>query len=73
MRLPEGASRAPPRREKPPRARRLCPRCGSPRVASDLNFISTPRYVCEDCGFRGAFLVTEADPAAVGPDEEGRP
>lgn len=67
VRLPAGATRAAPRPAKPAAPMRRCPQCGSPHVASDLNFLATPRYTCKECGFRGAFLITESEGAPAGP------
>jgi predicted RNA-binding Zn-ribbon protein involved in translation (DUF1610 family) len=67
VRLPEGAVRRPRKAARPRRGAVLCPRCGSHRVAADLGFIDGARYLCKDCGFRGALVVTGLSPE-VPPD-----
>ena len=62
VRLPEGAVRKPRNTPKPRRPAVLCPRCGSHRIAADLGFIDGARYLCKDCGFRGALVVTGITP-----------
>jgi transposase-like protein len=72
VRLPAGTARSRATASKAARPVRACPRCGSPNVNSDLNFLATPRYLCADCGFKTAFLITSADEAAVKDEKEGR-
>ena len=57
VRLPEGAKRAPPAPARQREAIR-CPTCGSFRLSAEIAFIGGAKYLCADCGFQGAFVVT---------------
>ena len=70
VRLPEGAVRKARATTRPRRQAVLCPRCGSHRVAADLGFIDGARYLCKDCGFRGAFVVTGMAPQLAAESRE---
>jgi len=74
VRLPEGAARR-PRNPAPPRRDPIqCPTCGSVRLEAEIAFIGGARYVCNDCGFRGAFVVSGmAAPKAEQRPEDGKP
>lgn len=64
VKVPEGTERSHGRR--PPRKRGLirCPMCRSHRLINEMVFIGGTKYVCQDCGFRGALVVSD--------DGEGR-
>jgi 8-oxo-dGTP pyrophosphatase MutT (NUDIX family) len=55
--MPEGAAR-PPRKAKAARESIRCPTCGSHRLVPELAYISGAQYLCKDCGFRGALVVS---------------
>jgi len=58
VRLPEGAKRAPPAPARQREAIR-CPTCGSFRLSAEIAFIGGAKYLCADCGYQGAFVVTQ--------------
>jgi DNA-directed RNA polymerase subunit RPC12/RpoP len=72
--MPEGVKR-PARAAKPARRPGIrCPTCGSHRLVPELAFISGARYLCKDCGFRGALVVEGMPPPPEQPKgPEGPP
>lgn len=58
VRLPEGTKRSAPSPSRPRQAIR-CPKCGSHRLSAEIAFIGGAKYLCADCGYQGAFVVTE--------------
>ncbi len=71
VRMPEGASRAPPRKKRTQSAGPLrCPSCGSAELVPELAFIAGARYHCKACDFRGALAVSGMDTPAGPPREE---
>jgi len=58
VRLPEGSSRDRRPKTRPRREPIACPTCGSQRLVPELAFIAGARYLCKDCGFRGALVVS---------------
>lgn len=73
VRLPAGASRAPPRKKRAHEAGPLrCPTCGSADFVPELAGLIGARYHCKACGFRGALAVSGLQPPAA-PPKEGSP
>jgi DNA-directed RNA polymerase subunit RPC12/RpoP len=56
VRLPPGTTRA--SRTVPAKEVIRCPSCGSYRLVPEIAFIGGAKYLCQDCGFRGSFVVT---------------
>lgn len=67
VKLPDGAARRP--RTAPPKEIIRCPSCGSHRLFPEIAFIGGAKYLCDDCGFRGSFVVKGIEPS--GPAEGG--
>lgn len=59
VRLPDGADRTHAQRTHRKRGLIRCPQCRSHRLSAEMAFIGGAKYHCSDCGFRGAFVVTD--------------
>ncbi len=59
VRLPDGAHRNDGARKPRKRGLIRCPQCRSHRLSHEMAFIGGAKYICHDCGFRGALVITD--------------